>query len=322
MFNIHSRALSNLLATFLARKTIHSFAEPLDELPAALLPAFAPHLSPSTPLLMILRAPSQSVLPRQSGAGWGLPWEITPSRVVALQDDCLVVAATPYGAQEGDAPVAMTRIPLEDILALESGFVLLTAWLDCTWAQAGRLERLRIDYNTVSRALFESLGAKMRIQMARRGGCDWRVRSAELQPPGLQPPGLQLPGDLAALNAFPYKFRQLIPHHLLLEGEPVCAAAFQAGKPQQRGWLGHKQPAPNRAALRTPAHLILCSEEATPAGEPYGLVGQFLPLNRVGRISSSSAGWTLVLERAGVSCEVDLPASPGEESALRGVFQI
>jgi hypothetical protein len=311
--NSKSRQKKSILAAlneFFDRKTIKGFANriaAIEDLDLSRQEALRPLLGPGGPPRLILFAPAQSMLAERQAPGWWpgslLPWQITPERTLVLTERFLLVVSTsrhPGFSREArlvgernepvlnkfadEAPV-VTAIALADILYLEMATVLLNSWTEIAWVHDGRLDYLRIHYNTVSRSLFEELASQ--------------IRPALLAGAGLPPLETARPQDqgLERLAGMPYKFRSLNPLWLLLPGEPVLAAVFRPSIWSRQRSLFNRHIAAKMALVRTDGYLIIAQEDLTSDEDSHGLVSQFCPLSRVRRmaLNPSLAGQELVI---------------------------
>jgi hypothetical protein len=326
-----------ILSELFERKTIKSFAyrvNAFEELDRTMQEAVRPQLEEGDPVQMMLFAPAQSVLAERPPGSWRpgflLPWEITPERLLVLTARQLVVASLPRqagqnrelrlvgeGAEPGPVgssnPPAVLAIPFTDILSLESGSILLSSWTEISWETGGRLERIRIHYNTVCRSLFVELAGCLRRQLE---------MSQLLTPAPAGPPGQ----GLELLEGMPYKFRNLIPLHLLLPEEKVQAAVFRPSLWEKKGLFFKRHVAPRMALVRTGRWLILAQDDLTPDDDSYGLIAQFYPLRLLRRAalqeSPASLQLVLTLSLGGIDCELRQPftvdARPALQAALDG----
>lgn len=316
------------------RKTVKGFANRIEAIKDLDLPrqeALCPFLDPGSSLLLILFAPAQSVLTERQLPGWWpgslLPWQITPERTLVLTERFLLVATTsrqPGFSREtrlvgerdepslnklADEPPVVTAIPLADILYLEMATVLLSSWTELVWVHDGRLDQLRIHYNTVSRPLFEELASQIRPAMLASVG----LTLSETARP--QDQGLEL------LAGMPYKFHSLIPLWLLLPGEPVLAAVFRPSIWSRERSLFNRHIASKMALVRTDGYLIIAQEDLTSEEDSHGLVTQFCPLPSVRRmaLNPSSAGQELVITLSlhGLDHTLRRAFPPGAQPALQ-----
>jgi hypothetical protein len=314
-----ARSIVRSLDRFFMRKTVRGFAGQVATLEDLALPvqmALRPHLTDGDPVAMILTVPAQSVLVEQEKKGWWprglLPWTITPHRVLVLTSSRLLVASRIYVEETGEVnrdvngeylsewtgvtelpEVAIT--PLEDILFLESGTILLFSWLDWAWVRDGRLEHTRVYFNTVNRSLFETLAGLVRRSILASNGV---TLSSEDQ-------------GLDQLEEMPFKFKSLIPKHLLLPGEQVQAALFRPSLWTKDLSIFRRHVAPKLAAIRTNGALILAQEDLTSEEDSYGLIAQFCLRPYVRRIAleETPVGSDLVvhLSLGGVEQELRRP---------------
>ena len=127
----------------------------LDDLPPSVKAALVEQLKPGETIRQIISAPRQRVL-GPDVAGWRrwlaavLPWDWTPDWTLVVTGSQLLAAA---GTSADEEPV-VTATPISDLLSLELGTILLFSWFEWSWVVAGRPERTRIYFNTVSDRLF------------------------------------------------------------------------------------------------------------------------------------------------------------------------
>jgi hypothetical protein len=328
--------LATLNALF-ERKTIKGFADRIKtfaDLEPGLQETLRPYLDRTDPIRLMLLAPAQSVLSTRPDLKWLpktlLPWEITPERTLVLTGRQLLVASTTRNAEgsrearlvgEKDLqprpapthePPQVVDIPISGILYLESGTVLLNSWLEIVWICDGRPERTRIVFNTVSRIFFEEMGGLIRQLIQQNSG----IKLSQISGGGQ---------GLERLQAMPYKFKSLIPLHLLLAGEQIQAAAFQPSIWRKKPPFFRTHVAARMALVRTGSHLILAQENLTSDEESYGLTAQFLPLRsvRCGSFQDSSDGPELVvtLSLGGMDLDLRRPLAPEARPALETVLQ-
>jgi hypothetical protein len=310
------------------RKTIKGFAErvrSLDELPQAVQVALRPQLELDGPPQLILLAPAQSVLaqPDQVASWWPkkfLPWQITPDQTLVLTPSHLLVVSISHPLEQavrgmpevGTAPekACLSAIPRTEILLIESGTVLLSAWLDLAWVRQGSLERRRIHFNAVAAGLFEDLCRRLRAPLP-----------ADAAPvTGTAPAAAP---ERALLESLPYKFKSLIPRRLLLADEPVRALAFRPALWSRGPALFRHPLQPRLAAVRTDDWLILAEEDLSPDGTTYGLIARFCRLACVRRaaVEETPTGLALALclAQGGVEHELRLPFSSSARPDLDAI---
>jgi len=226
--------------------------------------AFSERLQPGETVRRIIFAPFQGVLKNYRSKRrlftFSLPWEFTPDNVLLLTDRNLFVAHLP----DGDTCEVET-VPLDDLLYLRSGVVLLLSWIEICWVQQGAIRREVIYFNTVCDKLFISF-----LEMIR---CDW----------GGGRPGLLVDPESnhLLLSSLPYKFMNIIPRRLLLANEKVSRVLFRPAMYQALlAWI-NRVIAPQMALVITNHQLLLASENLSGSEGDYGLASIFLPLSRI-----------------------------------------
>jgi hypothetical protein len=269
----------------------------LDDLPPPVKTALAGELRPGETIRQIISAPRQHVLGETTGwrgrLGIVFPWDWTPDWVLVVTGQRLLTAAT----SSPDEPPSITAAPVADLLSCELGTVLLFSWFEWRWAAAGRLEHQRIYFNTVSDRLFWDALTFLRRSL---------IIDADL-PPAADDLGL------AHLAALPYKFKNLIPHRLLLPDEQIQAVVFQPDI-----WTAPRGPFRRRRAaalalVLTNYHLILTQEDRGYGATSYGLITRYCPRDRVRAVT---------LERAGSDLWLQVQLAHGDaEDLLRMLFE-
>ena len=213
----------------------------LDDLPPLVKAALEAELRPGEAIRQIISAPRQHVL-SMGVAGWRrwlaavLPWDWTPDWILVVTNSRLLAAASTAADEE---PI-VTATPIADLLSFELGTILLFSWFDWTWANEGRLERQRIYFNTVSDRLFWDALLFLRRSL---------IADADLPPP-------QSGRGLERLVDLPYKFKNLIPHRLLLPDEEIQALVYRPGIWTARMGPFRRKRAPALALVLTNYHLV------------------------------------------------------------------
>jgi hypothetical protein len=277
----------------------------LDGLPPAVKAALVKQLRPNETIRQIISAPRQHVM--AGGAGWrrrlGLvfPWDWTPDWVLVVTGQRLLVAAT----TSPDEPPVITVAPIADLLSFELGTILLFSWFEWIWANEGRPERQRIYFNTVSDRLFWDT-----LMFVRRS----LITDTDLPPPV---------GDLGLtyLAELPYKFKNLIPHRLLLLDEQIQAVVFQpAIWAIARGPFRRKR-ASTLTLVLTNYHLIVTQEDLGYGTTNYGLITRYCPRDRIREAVLERVGadlWLKVtLDHDGVGDSLRVLFEPAAEQGLR-----
>ncbi len=280
--------------TWFKRETSDNFARliiSLDEVDVsireaiqqALLPGEAlrdlPGKSPNRPLGKLIYAPYQGLLPRRGKPrtffNFLLPWEFTPTWYLGLTADrLLMVRLAPKGNRLVlDAGPRVTAIPLEAIISIQIGVVLLFSWLEITWAENGAARKETVYFNAVCDFLFFHLAAMLRSQIAGEP-VELNDLLADREP---HPD----PASLQALSALPYKFKNLIPMRGLLPKEQIFRLVYRPAIWRSQLHLFRVQAAPRLVLLRTNHHLLFVEEEIAQMKEGYGLITTFVPAANV-----------------------------------------
>ena len=229
-------------------------------------------LLPGETICWMIDAPYQGLLPKDAARrkpGFSLhflpiplPWVFTPDWILALTAQRLLLMQTSVPGKEPK----VAAVPLENILFLRSGGILLFSWLEVHWVESGKLFQETIYFNTVCEPLFTRL-----TEMIRRS----QVDSGEA-------PAAR---GLGALDPLPYKFMNLIPLRLLLPEEGVDRVLYRPAMWRQRLKFFRSMTAPRMALVRTQWQMVLAEEDLSGEEGSYGLISTFLPLKQVRSLS-------------------------------------
>ena len=278
----------------------------LDDLPPLIKAALVEQLKPGEAIRQIISAPRQHVL-GVGVSGWRrwlaavLPWDWTPDWTLVVTGGRLLAAAS----TSADEKPVVTITPISDLLSFELGTILLFSWFDWTWASEGRLERTRIYFNTVSDRLFWDALLFLRRSL---------ITDADLPPP-------QGGRGLERLADLPYKFKNLIPHRLLLPDEEVQALVYRPDIWAVRKGPFRRKRAPALALALTNYHLVITQEDMGAGLTNYGLITRYCPRGRIGEATVTRTGddvWLKVtLDHGGVEESLRILFEPAAEQRVR-----
>ncbi len=250
--------------------TLEALREPLQSI---LLEA----LLPEEQSQWMIGLPSQGILHHQRQLSWFRKiwpmWELTPSWLIALTDRRLLLIRTTSDGQNS----RITVIPVQDILYLEYGMILLVSWLSIHWTEHGAAREETLYYNSVSETICLPL-----IQMLRRSIARSQVNGRIDE---------KLAGDHQhnrdMLQQLPFKFMNMIPRYGLLDEERICQTLYRPA--QWRRLLGSARimTSPRMVVLGTDAYLLFAEEDLSSKEGSYGLALTFLPLRFVQDIHAS-----------------------------------
>ncbi len=256
------------LGNWFARRSEDQYAHPVEriedlrpEVQAVLLPT----LEPGELVRYMIDAPYQGRLKRRderrTRSLLRLPWQLTPDWLLALTPRRLLLAST---RKDGSLPEVLS-IPLENILRLQSGVILLLSWFEITWVEQGLVRSQEIYFNAVCERFFDRLSLLVRSEMTP-------------QPAALRPANLS---NREILEPLPYKFRNLIPMRLLLPGEQIARIVFRPATYARVAWLFRRMTAPKLVLALTDRHLILAEEELGESENSYGLIATFIARSQI-----------------------------------------
>lgn len=274
----------------------------LNDLDPSIRQRIAEKLLPGEPVCRILIAPRQRHID-EDRLRWAwltrwLFWLSTPDWVVLLTPQRVLVAVV----QPEKLPT-VTATCIADILSMEWGTVLLFSWIEWSWAEAGRVQRMRIYFNSVGECYFQDLLATLRRVL--------------IEFSGYPPPSGER--HLEYYDGLHFKYMNLIPRRYLLPDEEAQAVVFRPAIKSQRLGLFHVQTAPEMVLVLTNYHLALVQEEQAGGFDRYGLIARYYPRRYIEALHlEQDAGrlWLCAeLERGGVKEDLriafDLPAEAG-----------
>jgi hypothetical protein len=279
---------------------LERFAYPvprIEDLAPPVAAALQVHLLSGEAVRQVIFAPRQSRFAQRrrlvERLGAWLVEQWTPSWVLALTDERLLVAAIPEASQ----PPQVTVTPLADLLWLELGTILLYSWVEWSWASAGGPQRQRVYFNTVSDALFWDMVNAMRRTII--------AQSGRPQPEGAR--------HYAAFAELPFKFMNLIPFRLLLSGEQAQAVVYQPAIWDRRWRVFRYQRAPATVVVLSPDHLLVAQDDLSNTRAAHGLIARYCPRDRL-------RGATLERVQDDLWLNVTLSVQ-GAEETLRWLFE-
>jgi len=249
---------------------VERFAYPVNslaDLDRVMDAALAARLEPEESIRKIVVAPRQSHLGQLRG--WRrwlsalLPWEWTPEWVLVLTTRGLLVAIVP---RPGEPPTVVS-IPTARLLWIEIGEILLYGWFECAWAGQGKVQHQRVYFNTVGDELFHSIRVALCRDVIAGTGLASKAGRRDLDP----------------LRPLPFKFMNIIGHHLLLPDETVEAVVYRPAIWEKRLGLFSHQRAPAVALVLSNYHLLIAEEDRSDSEVSYGLSARFCPRARLRR---------------------------------------
>ncbi len=231
-------------------------------------------LLPEERLLWMVELPPQGILRRARRAGglgkiWPM-WELTPGWLVALTNNRLLLIPTTIL----DGNTRIIAIPVEDILYLEQGMILLFSWIEVHWVEGGAAHEETLYYDSASEDDVLPLIQRLRCSIARSPpfASEWV---------NTQQPGLPL---------LPLKFRNMIPRYGLLNGEHICRAVYRPAQWRSLLGLARVMTSPRLVVLTTDAYLLLAAEDRSTTEMSYGLILTFLPVQFIQSIRAGRSG--------------------------------
>jgi len=252
---------------WLSGRTEDHFARQLDtidDLSDPVRRTFLELLVPGEMICQIIDVPFQGHLKqyrsRRHFLTFSLPWEFTPDYILLLTDRRLFLARL----LDHDA-CKIETIPLDDLLYVRSGVILLLSWVEFCWVRDGLVYREVIYFNTVCDRVFITLLEIVRSYLVKE-------RAFRFSPVQENDPHLT---DL------PYKFMTAIPRLLLLPREHICRDLFRPAMYHMLLAFVQHIVAPRMVLVLTHHHLLLASENTNGCEGDYGLISTFLPLNRI-----------------------------------------
>jgi hypothetical protein len=276
--------------------------ESLDDLPEAVQAAIQQHqLSQSIQGIVVI-PPQQYATRRASWLG-DLPfgWRNTPRRTLVFGSEQLAVLAI-----DSRNRLTTTIIPLAALTEIELTLVLLYAYVQFTWASAGSIETIKIEFNSVGEPVIREQLASLRDKII------------ECSPH----PRLKTDSRLrASIADLPLKFHNYL-NLALLPREEVFASVYQPAMRRHTGWFRPLLSA-NRTVAVTTHHVLLVEDEFRPHAD-YSVITRFLPMHRIQRVifePTPDAIWMgLLLGTAEAMQPLSIPLEPEAATTLRDAF--
>lgn len=237
----------------------------LDQLEPAVRTALRAHLQPEETIERLIVAPPKEMfgIPRE----WRQRLDVQPalsrimSWVLALTEQRLLIVTV---AGPNDAP-AVLAVPIDRLLWVEVGIILLFGWFECAWAGHDRVQRTRVFFNTVGEELFQGL----RVQLCRT----LIEHSGQAGATGDR--------SLSKLDSLPFKFMSLLSMGVLLPDERIEALAFHPTLLKRRLVVLKQRRAPATALILSNYHLVVAHEDPSQHDATYGLITRYCPRRRV-----------------------------------------
>jgi hypothetical protein len=230
-------------------------------------------------LQWMIELPSQGILHRQRREGLFrrmLPrWELTPGWLIALTNQRLLMARTLVNEKDP----RMSAIPVEKIVYLEQGMVLLFSWLEIHWVENGTVAQETFYYNSVDDQIFITFLQMLRQAMATiHTSTESRINFmpdaaniSEVKYKRDDPPGRSF------LERLPLKFKNLIPHYGLRKEEPIFQGIYRPAQWGKLFRIARVMTDPRMALLETDAYLLMMTEPIAKEEGDYGFTLTFLP---------------------------------------------
>jgi hypothetical protein len=239
----------------------------LDGLGPVLGKALDAYLKPGELPEQVVVLPRQRLLQRRGEGGSWFPipiWRYTPEVILIRTAKRLLSAAILEGSR-----LEVTSTPIDHIITIQLGTILLFSWFEWSWASDGKLETYRVYFNTVSDRIFRDL------QQCLSG--EFMQMSEVKAIPADQ--GLQL------LDGLPYKFRNIIPLRLLLPREEIQAVVYRPAIWEPRIIFLRRQTSPATAVVLTDGQVLVAEEDRGGVDGHYGVIARYMPRHKLHRVA-------------------------------------
>jgi hypothetical protein len=271
------------------REPFRHFPRPAtpDDLPPEMRDAVMPH-HPCLPLLLI---PPQRYPFRRTRWGVELPfgWRTTPLRTLAVTEDETIILIEVDPQQT----LTTTVIPVAALIHIHVYEILLYAFIELTWVEAGAIQTSTVEYNKVAQRYVDALLKQVRVMFRPH-------------------PGIPAQAD-TDLRDYPLKFQNWLRGSLLPD-ERLCATVYQPAIRQERRWIDHFL-SPNRVIALTDRSVIVVEDRRNrwraALTENYAILRDFFPLDQIQAITWDSgleADWLRL--RVGIGPGVYEPSWP------------
>lgn len=305
--NLFRKPVFPQFESWLDRRTVDAFARQLsglDKLDPAARQVFESALLPDEAIQILIYAPFQGLIDasgrkRSRFWGWVIPWRFSSTWILALTPTHLLLARPVEVAKKPE----LMCIPLESLLYLQSGKILLFSWMTLYWVEQGQVRQESVYFNTVCEKMFQSLSEAV------RGYWFPESRLAVMEQ------------NLRVLDGLPFKFMNMIPLYLLLPGEALEDIIYRPAQWTRRLGLFRVMALPRMAIMRTNGHIILAEEDLSDREGSYGWITTFLPCPAIQSMRCAAAGKEVHLKLSlchqGAVKEVVVRFPAGMEQAVR-----
>lgn len=288
------------------RKAVTYFLYPvqsLDDLPAPINEAVRRHLSEAHVRAIIVIPPQDYAIRREIRRQKNLPfrWRVTPQRTLVFSDHQIVLVEA-----ETNGDLHTLVIPLDCLVYVNLGTILLYAYLELAWVNGQQIEKRFIEYNAVGEQHIRKQIEQVRAQIA-----------ADV-------PRFDNAPDEKTTAHLPFKFNNYLKFSLLPD-EVLLTAVHQPAIRRGEGWF---QPylSPNRTVAITDTHLIILEEEERKRKSTYGIITRFCPLDRVRQVKFRPAEelcWMYLTLGFGEAAElVEIPLEAANADSLRDTWDM
>ncbi|MTI58340.1 hypothetical protein [Geosporobacter ferrireducens] len=193
--------------------------------------------------------------------------------------------------------------PLEDIIQIEHGKILLYSWIKISACIDNALDCFIVEYNTVTEFLFAEVITIIRTSIGTLNELLYKKEKS----------------DIDKIELLEYKFKNYARYCLLPESEVIGLVFQQKIKKRCLGFL-HKNISPTHLVMLTNKELIIIKEDdkMTKSTSAYCQIYNYIPLNKIKMLTVNRDSGTMIMLRIQLINEtrVQIKYEPAQENAL------
>lgn len=183
----------------------------------------------------------------------------TPQRTLVINDEQIIIV------EMTDAGLNTIVIPVQDIIYIGMGIILLYAYLELVWMGNNQTHEIKIEFNSVGESVIRDQISRIRTILARQQ--DAAITDGSTAP---------------NTKSFPFKFQSYL-RLSLLRNEMLLGAVYQPALRDSRGWR-RIFLSPNRLVAVTDQSVIILEDAENSPASKYGVVTRFVPVLHIREI--------------------------------------
>ena len=231
----------------------------VDELPEPVRAAFQAHPTTGDSAIIVIPPQEYGVLRMNWLRILPFARRTTPQRTLLITDEQIIIVET-----EDAAPNTIV-IPVQNIIYIGLGVILLYAYLELVWVHNDQINTIKIEFNSVGESIIRSQITRTRTILVRQHSTAGRGKLASI------------------MHGFPFKFQGYLGYSLL-RNEQLLGAVYQPALRDSHRWR-RTYLSPNRVVAVTDRSLIILEDPDSGPVSQYGIVTRFIPMSRIQEIT-------------------------------------